>query len=55
MKVYNILTPFNYSQKSCVVAESMAKAEKLFEEEYPYTKILKIELHSEYVVVEKPK
>lgn len=51
MKVYNILTPHNYSQKSCVVARDMAEAEKLFLKKYPMTTILKIELHAEYVIV----
>jgi hypothetical protein len=48
--VYNILTPWNYSQTKCVVAENMAEAERLFLKKYPYTKILKIELYSEYVI-----
>lgn len=52
MKVFNILTPYNYSQTSCVVAEDMATAEKLFLKEYPNTTILKIELHSNYVIVQ---
>ena len=52
MNVYDILTPFNYSQTSCVVAESMAEAERLFKKEYPYIKILEIKLHSEYVIVQ---
>lgn len=52
MKVYDILTPFNYSQKSCVVADNMAKAEELFLKEYPGTKILEITLHAEYVLVQ---
>jgi len=53
MKVFDILTPFNYSQKSCVVAEDMATAEKLFLKEYPDIKILEIKLHAEYVIVEE--
>lgn len=52
MKVYNILTTHNYSQTKCVVAKDMATAEKLFLAEYPTVTILKIELHSNYVIVE---
>ena len=55
LKVYNILTPYNYSQTSCVVAESMAEAEKLFLEKYPNTTILKIEKHADYVIVKEVK
>ena len=55
MKVFNILTHFNYAQTSCVVAEDMATAERLFKKEYPYTEILKIELHSNYVIVQEDK
>ena len=54
MKVYDVLTPHNYSQKTCVVAESIASAEKAFLRKYPYTTILKIELHAEYVIVDRP-
>ena len=52
MKVFDILTPYNYSKKCCVVAEDMAMAEKLFLKEYPDTTILEIKLHSEEVIVE---
>jgi len=55
MKVYTVLTPFNYSQTSCVVAESMAEAEKLFLERYPHTTIIKIEKFSDYVILPKEK
>ena len=55
MKVYNIQTPFNHSQTSCVVAESMGQAEKLFLEKYPNTTILKIEKHADYVIVQDEK
>lgn len=51
MKVYDVLTPYNYSHKTCVVAKNMAEAEKLFEEAYPYTTILEIKLHANYVVI----
>lgn len=53
MKVFDVLTPYNYSQKSCVVADSIAEAEKLFLQEYPDTKILEIKLHAEYVIVQE--
>jgi hypothetical protein len=53
MNVYDILTPYNYSQKSCVVANNMAEAEKIFLQKYPDTTILKIELHSNYVLIQK--
>jgi len=51
MKVFNILTPYNYSQQSCVVADSIGEAEKLFLQKYPNSTILKIEKHSDYVIV----
>ena len=53
MKVYKILTPYNFSQTSCVVAESFAKAEELFLEKYKQTTILEIELIADYVIVQK--
>ena len=53
MKVFDILTPFNYSQKNCVVAEDMATAEELFLKAYPGIKILEIKLHAEYVIIQK--
>ena len=53
MKVYKIKTPYNYSQTSCVVADSMGEAEKLFLEKYPDTTILGIEKISDYVIVKK--
>jgi hypothetical protein len=53
MKVFDVLTPFNYSQKNCVVAEDMATAEELFLKEYPGIKILEIKLHAEYVIIQK--
>ena len=55
MKVFNILTPYNYSQPCCVVAHDMAEAEQLFLKEYPSTTILKIELHAKNVIVRKDK
>lgn len=51
MHVYDIQTPHNYSQKSCVVADDMGEAETLFLEEYPNTTILAINLHADYVIV----
>lgn len=51
MKAYSVLTPFNYSQKSIVVAESMGKAEEAFRAAYPGIKIVSIELVSEYVII----
>jgi hypothetical protein len=53
MNVYNIHTPFNHSQTSCVVAENMADAEATFLKEYPHTTINSIELHSKYVLIAK--
>ena len=52
MKVFDILTPFNYSQTHSVVAESMAKAEETFLKEYPFTEIKEIRLHSVYVQIQ---
>ena len=51
MKVYDILSAFNYSQTYSVVAESMAEAEKAFLAEYPGTIILEIKLHAKYVLI----
>lgn len=53
MKVYDIETPNTYSQKHCVVAESMAEAERVFISKYWPIKILSIKLHSEYVQIQK--
>ena len=53
MKVFDIITHSTYSQTHSVVAESMAIAEKLFLEKYPFTEILEIKLHSNYVQVQK--
>ena len=52
MKVFDILTGFNYSQTHSVVAESMAKALETFHKEYPYTEISEIRLHSSYVQIQ---
>ena len=53
LKAYDIQTSYNYSQKTCVVAESIADAERLFLKEYPNTEILEIKLHAVYVIVQK--
>ena len=53
MQVYDIHTPFNHSQTSSVVAESMAKAEEIFLKKYPYTVINSIVLHSQYVLIQE--
>jgi len=52
MKVYQVKTPFNAGQTSCVVAEDIATAEKLFLKKYPMTKINSIELIADYVIVQ---
>lgn len=51
MKVYDIETVFNRSQTHCVVAESMAEAERIFKLKYDGS-IEAIKLHSEYVQVQ---
>lgn len=51
MKVFTVLTPYNHSQASCVVADTIAEAEKLFLEKYPMSTILRIEKISDYVIV----
>ena len=53
MKVFNIQTGFNYTQKHCVVAENMAEAERIFNAKYWPTTVTSIELHSEYVQIQK--
>jgi len=51
MNVYDISTPYSYSQVHSVVAPNMAIAESVFQSKYPFTKILSISIHSEYVLV----
>ena len=51
IKAFQVCTPYNYSQKNLVVAESMAEAEILFLKKYPNTTILKILLDAEYVIL----
>ena len=53
MKVFDIQTGYNYSQRHCVVADSMADAERIFNAKYWPTDIRSIELHSEYVQIQK--
>ena len=53
MKVYDILTPFNYSQTHCVVAKSMGDAERLYKEKYGPIRIAEIKLHAEHVIVQR--
>lgn len=36
-----------------IIATTMANAEKLYKKRHPYTKIISIELISEYVIVQK--
>lgn len=50
MKVYDIDPGY---QTHCVVAESMAEAERVFLKKYPYNTIKEIRLHSEYVQIQK--
>lgn len=52
MNVYDILTPYNYSQTHSVVAESMGEAERLYKEQYGPIRIIEIRLHAEYVIVQ---
>ena len=53
MKVFDIVTDYTFSQIHCVVAESMAEAEKLYNKEYPDSVIKEIKLYSEYVLIKK--
>jgi hypothetical protein len=53
MKVFNIITTFTAGQRHCVVAESMAEAERIFKAKYWPTEIRSIELHSDYVQIQK--
>ena len=50
MKVYNVYTPHVGRTPTCVVASSMAEAEKLFLLKYFTSKITKIEVYSENVI-----
>ncbi len=53
MKVFKILTGFGDYQNHCVVAENMAEAERIFNSKYWPTTIIKIELWSNYVQIQK--
>lgn len=53
MNVYDIITPHNHGQTHSVVADSMAEAERIFEAKYWPITIERIELHSEYVQIQK--
>jgi hypothetical protein len=54
MKVYNIKTTYcSYGQIHCVVAESMAEAERIFKAKYWPTEIEAIALHSNYVQIQQ--
>ena len=53
MKVYDINTNCTRSQIHSVVAESIAEAERIYMAKYWPTTINSIELHSEYVQIQK--
>lgn len=54
MKVYDIESEYCYSaQIHSVVAENMAEAERIFLGKYWPRKIKSIQLHSEYVQIQK--
>ena len=53
MKVYDIETAYGNHQTHCVVADSMAEAERIFNAKYWPTTIKGITLHSEYVQIQK--
>ena len=52
MKVYDIDDGFCYRQIHSVVADNMAQAERIYIAKYKSRIIRKIELHSEYVLVQ---
>jgi len=52
MKVYTIKTKYYSSEKHCVVAESMAEAERIFNGKYWPTSIKSIGLYSDYVQIQ---
>jgi hypothetical protein len=52
LKVFDIITAYTYGQKHCVVAHSMADAERVYLDHYPGTTIESIHLHAEYVLVQ---
>jgi hypothetical protein len=51
MNVYEVTTAFSSRDRQMVVANSMAEAEKLFNDKYWPTEILEIKLISSYVIV----
>ena len=53
MNAYKIITVFNYSQLLIIIADSLGEAEKMFQKEYPDTKIKSIEIMTEYVLIPK--
>jgi len=53
MKIYDIKTTGTYSQPHSVVADSMAEAERIYTAKYWPVEIKAIELHSEYVLIQK--
>ncbi len=52
MNVYDIITAYDHGQTPCVVADSMAEAERIFLGKYWPTEIQEIRLHSTYVQVQ---
>lgn len=53
MNVYKISTGFGDYQNHCVVADTMAEAERIFNAKYWPTTIKTIELWSEYVQIQQ--
>lgn len=53
MKIYKIDTGYGDYQNHCVVAESFAEAERIFNAKYWPTEIKSIELYSNYVQIQK--
>jgi len=51
MKVYDVYDNFSGSP-TIVVADNMAQAERIYVAKYKHNTIRKIELHSEYVLVQ---
>ena len=56
MKIYDITCPFSNTMNHIhsIVADSMGKAEELFLKAYPGVKIMSIELHSEFAIIQEP-
>jgi hypothetical protein len=51
LNVYNIEAEYNMVQPYCVVADSMAEAERIFKAKYS-AKILAIKLYSDHVQIQ---